>query len=121
MALEQALCLSDFPRGGSCLGQPHQSILVLSSHQHQPSSEPEADTEGRGNLLSNVAETQVVQARIAASGGVVRPPSAGQVLEQRQPPVALDVWGSGLSLLLGTQAAEQLCLFGNCVEKLWGN
>lgn len=36
-----------------------------------------------------MAETQVLQGRIAVSGGVVRTPSAGQVLEQRQPPVAL--------------------------------
>lgn len=54
MALEQgvhAVCLSDLPQGGSCLGQPHQSILELSSHQCQPSSEQETDTEARGNLL----------------------------------------------------------------------
>lgn len=37
----------------------------------------------------------MLQGRMAVSGGVVRLPSAGQVLEQRLPPMALAVWGSG--------------------------
>lgn len=70
-------------------------------------------------MLLDVTETHVLQGRVSVSGGVVRPPGAGQVLEQRQPPAPLAVWR--ISLLLRTQAAEQLCLLSNCMEKLRGS
>lgn len=61
------------------------------------------------SLLLDVAETQVLQGRVAVSGGVVRPPSAGQVLEQRQPPVPLAVWGIRASVCCSGPRLRSIC------------
>lgn len=106
MALEQGVhvmpfaCLT-FPREALAWVSPTKaswSFLHTSASPHlskRQTQKPEAI------CFSNVAETQVLQGRMAVSGGVVRLPSAGQVLEQRLPPVALAVWGSGPLCCLG--------------------